>query len=257
LAALSGTDEIKVANEGDLTISSFTNNLGLSGIELSGQAADDKNVEVVTTGAITVDAPVTNGTVGKIILVAQGASSTDDVTINSTITGDDVKVYAGDSITLSDSASLQVKDAGNNYGYSSLQVIDDTATQGYGTTQLFYGINYNSSTSASSAGYASASVVISDYSTLESIVNVTEYSTLKLIIHGPTRRLLYVSPEQNDDYFNALNPSAEVAEQLNITSFGNVLISNDLEGLSLGGAEEGSIVIEEPVEDSEEEPEEE
>jgi hypothetical protein len=54
-----------------------------------------------------------------------------------------------------------------------------------------------------------------------------------------------------------LNPSAEIAEQLNITSFGNVLITNDLEGLSLGGAEEGSIVIEEPVEESEEESEEE
>ena len=75
LAALSTEGAIKVANTGALTISpvaSFTNNLGLSGITLSG--GTEANVEILTQSPITVDAPITNETIGKIILAAQGTN---------------------------------------------------------------------------------------------------------------------------------------------------------------------------------------
>ena len=246
LAALSTEGAIKVANTGDLTISpvaSFTNNLALSGIELSGLATDDNNVEIVTQGAITVDAPITNETVGKIILAAQGAAATDDVTINSTITGDAVEVYAGDEITLSSTASLQVKDAAATY--TSLQVQDVTSTRGYGTTKLHYGTNYDAG--ALSAGFALADdVAISDLATLESILEINNISSTKLVIYGPSRRLLYVAGDQNQEYFIALDPSVELAGEWNRSDMGNIFISNELTtGSFFQSDDEGSIEIEE------------
>ena len=244
LAALSDAGDIKIANTGGLTISpvaSFTNNLGLSGIELSGGA--EAKVEVLTQSPITVDAPITNETVGKIILAAQGTAATDDVTINSTITGDAVEVYAGDTITLSSTASLQVKDASATY--TSLQVHDVTSTQGYGTTKLHYGTNYDAG--ALSAGFALADdVVISDLATLESILEIKHINTTKLVIYGPSRRLLYVTDDQNQEYFIALDPSVELAGEWNRSDLGNVLISNELTTGSFFQSEEvGTIEIEE------------
>ncbi|MDA1048334.1 MAG: hypothetical protein O3A82_15585, partial [Verrucomicrobia bacterium] len=242
LAALSDTGAIKVANTGGLTISpvaSFTNNLGLSGIELSG--GTEANVEILTQSPITVDAPITNKTIGKIILAAQGTAATDDVTINSTITGDAVEVYAGDAITLSSTASLQVKDA--EATYTSLQVHDVTSTQGYGTTKLHYGTNYDAG--ALSAGFALAEVVISDLATLESIIDINNVSSTKLVIYGPSRRLLYVTDDQNQEYFIALDPSVELAGEWNRSDLGNVFISNELTGSFFQSTEEGTIEIEE------------
>ena len=244
LAALSDAGDIKIANTGGLTISpvaSFTNNLGLSGIELSGGA--EAKVEVLTQSPITVDAPITNETVGKIILAAQGTSATDDVTINSTITGDAVEVYAGDTITLSSTASLQVKDAAATY--TSLQVHDVTSTRGYGTTKLHYGTNYDAGTL--SAGFALADdVVISDLATLESILEINHVSSTKLVIYGPSRRLLYVTDDQNQEYFIALDPSVELAGEWNRSDMGNIFISNELTTGSFFQSEEvGTIEIEE------------
>jgi hypothetical protein len=244
LAALSDEGAIKVANTGALSISpvaSFTNNLGLSGITLSGGTA--ANVEVVTKSPITVDAPITNETVGKIILAAQGAAATDDVTINSTITGDAVEVYAGDEITLTSTASLHVKDASATY--TSLQVHDVTSTRGYGTTKLHYGTNYDAG--ALSAGFAlSDDVVISDLATLESILEINNISTTKLVIYGPSRRLLYVGGDQNQEYFIALDPSVELAGEWNRSDMGNIFISNELTTGSFFQSEEvGTIEIEE------------
>ncbi|MBT7924755.1 MAG: hypothetical protein HN627_10885, partial [Opitutae bacterium] len=244
LAALSTEGAIKVANTGDLTISpvaSFTNNLGLSGITLSG--GTKANVEVVTKSPISVDAPIKNETVGKIILAAQGATATDDVTINSTITGDAVEVYAGDEISLSSTASLQVKDASATY--TSLQVHDVTSTRGYGTTKLHYGTNYDSG--VLSAGFALADdVVISDLATLESILEINNISSTKLVIYGPSRRLLYVGGDQNQEYFIALDPSVELAGEWNRSDMGNIFISNELTtGSFFQSEDEGSIEIEE------------
>jgi hypothetical protein len=244
LAALSDESAIKVENTGALTISpvaSFTNNLGLSGITLSG--GTEANVEVVTKSPISVDAPIKNETVGKIILAAQGAAATDDVTINSTITGDAVEVYAGDEISLSSTASLQVKDASATY--TSLQVHDVTSTRGYGTTKLHYGTNYDSG--VLSAGFALADdVAISDLATLESILEINNISSTKLVIYGPSRRLLYVAGDQNQEYFIALDPSVELAGEWNRSDMGNIFISNELTtGSFFQSDDEGSIEIEE------------
>jgi hypothetical protein len=245
-AAKSAEGEIKVRNTGGLTIapvSDFNKHLDLSGVKLAGGA--NNKIDILTQSPITINAPIENGTTGLIILVAQGDLDTDDITINSTITGDAVEVYAGDSIELSATASLQIKDIANNYGYSSQQVIDASAALDYGTTKLYYGTNFDPDTEVSSVGYASASVVISDYATIESIVDVTEVSTIKLVIYGPTRRLLYVTPDQNHDYFNALDPTVEISSQWNQASVGNILITNDLSGSFLYSEKDGSIVIEE------------
>ncbi|MBU63733.1 MAG: hypothetical protein CMI26_14670 [Opitutae bacterium] len=244
LAALSDAGDIKIANTGGLTISpvaSFTKNLGLSGIALSGGA--EAKVEVLTQSPITVDAPITNETVGKIILAAQGTAATDDVTINSTITGDAVEVYAGDTITLSSTASLQVKDAAATY--TSLQVHDVTSTRGYGTTKLHYGTNYDSG--VLSSGFAMADdVVISDLATLESILEINHVSSTKLVIYGPSRRLLYVTDDQNQEYFIALDPSVELAGEWNRSDLGNIFISNELTtGSFFQSQEVGTIEIEE------------
>jgi hypothetical protein len=248
LAALSDAGDIKIANTGGLTISpvaSFTKNLGLSGITLSGVATGNQVVEVLTQSPITVNAPITNETIGKIVLAAQGVAVTDDVTINSTITGDAVEIYAGDSITLSSTASVQVKDAaGNNtYAYSSLQVLDATSARDYGTTKLHYGTNYNSG--VLSSGFALADVVISDLATLESIIDINNVSSTKLVIYGPSRRLLYVTDDQNQEYFIALDPSVELAGEWNRSDLGNVFISNELTGSFFQSTEEGTIEIEE------------
>jgi hypothetical protein len=245
-AAKSEEGEIKVRNTGGLTIapeSDFKEHLNLSGVRLVGGA--NNKVDILTQSPITINAPIENGSTGLIVLVAQGDLDTDDITINSTITGDAVEVYAGGSIELSATASLQIEDIANNYGYSSQQVIDASAALDYGTTKLYYGTNYDPETEVSSAGYVSASVVISDSATIESIVDVTEVYTVKLVIYGPTRRLLYVTPDQNHDYFNALDPTVEISSQWNQASFGNILITNDLSGSFLYSENDGSIVIEE------------
>ena len=170
-------------------------------------------------------------------------TATDDVTINSTITGDAVEVYAGDAITLSSTASLQVKDAAATY--TSLQVHDVTSTRGYGTTKLHYGTNYDAGTL--SAGFALADdVVISDLATLESILEINHVSSTKLVIYGPSRRLLYVTDDQNQEYFIALDPSVELAGEWNRSDMGNIFISNELTTGSFFQSEEvGTIEIEE------------
>jgi hypothetical protein len=187
LAAQSGTGNIDVVNTGGLVISELE---VIKGIQLTNEDASGK-ISLVAKSPLTVNA-VIDAKGGEVLLVASGSDATDDVTINSSIIGNSVDVYAGDSVAVLGDAKITSS-----------------------SFELNIGTNFDPETLTTSTGSASAGLVISNIAGLEQI----NFPSLG-IITGKARMKEFKSSGLllMDDYFNALNP---VSEQLvNLESIG-------------------------------------
>jgi hypothetical protein len=199
--------------------------LPLNGVELKSGTAATGKIDIKTRSPITVNAPITNSGEGQIILAALGNAATDDVTVNSSITGDDLAIYAGDSIILDAAASLVIVDSGNNYTESGDSSNYDLTGISGGYTKLYYGTDFTSGTIQS--GTSTADVVIHDLTLLNTVVEVTNSVRTDYIFDGMSNRLTYGTPEQIQDAYNLSDPNIETIDIWSSMNYGNVIMSND------------------------------
>jgi len=86
----------------------------LVGVQLTGGAVGD-NVQIITTGALTVNNAVTSASGGSVTLVAGGVALTDDLTINANVTtsgNGSISLFAGDSIQVTAPADVEASGTG-------------------------------------------------------------------------------------------------------------------------------------------------
>ena len=189
---------------------------------------------------IAVNAPISNATKGQIILAALGKEATDDITINSSITGDDLIVYAGDSILLTSAAKIKIVDEGNLYSESSTSANYDLTGISAGNTKLFYGTDFTSGNIAQ--GNVGANVdIAADSAILDTVVEVANSVRTEYIFDGVSNRLTYGTPEQIQDAYNLSDPNIESLDIWSSMNYGNVIMSND--HYELEDEEEANITI--------------
>ena len=227
LAASSDSGSIKLLNTGGLSIDDFStdSDLALDGVELKSGTVEEGKISLQTKSPITVNAPITNSGEGQIILAALGKEATDDITINSSISGDDLKVYAGDSIILNSSAVIDIVDSGNNHAQSSDSSNNDLTGISNGNTQFFYGTDFT--TGIVQQGVSSGNVIIQDSATLNTLVEVSNSVRTEYIFDGVSNRLTYGTPEQIQDTYNLSDPNLESLDIWSSLNYGNVIISNE------------------------------
>ena len=227
IAASSDSEYILLANTGGLTVDDYSTDtdLALNGVELKSGTAATGKIDLKTKSPITVNAPITNSGEGQIILAALGSALTDDITVNSSITGDDLEIYAGDSIILDSAARIVIFDSGNNYKSSSDSSNYDLTGISGGNTKLFYGTDFTTGTVQ--AGISSADVVIHDLTVLNTIVEVANSIRTEFIFDGVSNRLTYGTPEQIQDAYNLSDPNIESLDIWSSMNYGNVIMSND------------------------------
>jgi hypothetical protein len=227
IAASSDSEHILLANTGGLTVDNYSTDadLALNGVELKSGTAATGKIDLKTKSPITVNAPITNSGEGQIILAALGSAVTDDITINSSITGDDLEIYAGDSIILASAASLVIVDSGNNYKESTDSSNYDLTGISGGNTKLYYGTDFT--TGIVQAGVSTADVVIHDLTTLNTIVEVANSVRTDYIFDGVSNRLTYGTPDQIQDAYNLSDPNIESLDIWSSMNYGNVIMSND------------------------------
>ena len=199
--------------------------LALNGVSLVSDLTKKGKIDIRTKSPITVNAPISNSGQGQIILAALGNAATDDVTVNSSITGDDLEIYAGDSIILDAAASLVIVDSGNNYSESADSSNYDLTGISGGNTKLYYGTDFTTGTVQ--AGISTADVVIHDLTTLNTIVEVANSVRTDYIFDGVSNRLTYGTPDQIQDAYNLSDPNIESLDIWSSMNYGNVIMSND------------------------------
>ena len=158
-------------------------------------------------------------------MAALGNQATDDITINSSISGDDLEIYAGDSIILSADASLVIVDSGNNYSESADSSNYDLTGISGGYSKLFYGTDF--STGTIQAGVSTADVFINDATVLNTVIEVANSVRTEYIFDGVSNRLTYGTPEQIQDAYNLSDPNLETLDIWSSLNYGNVIFSND------------------------------
>ena len=227
LAASSDSGSIELLNTGGLSIDDFStdSDLPLNGVELKSGTAEEGKIDLKTKSPITVNAPITNLGEGQIILAALGKESTDDITINSSISGDDLMIYAGDSIILNSSANLVIVDSGNNHAQSSDSSNNDLTGISNGNSQFFYGTDFTNE--IVQQGASSGNVIIQDSATLKTLVEVSNSVRTEYIFDGISNRLTYGTPEQIQDAYNLSDPNLESLDIWSSLNYGNVIISNE------------------------------
>ena len=242
-STLEATDipAVLVSNTGGLAVDDYSTDadLALNGVSLVSDLTNKGKIDIRTKSPITVNAPITNSGEGQIILAALGNAATDDVTVNSSITGDDLAIYAGDSIILDAAASLVIVDSGNNYTESGDSSNYDLTGISGGYTKLYYGTDFTSGTIQS--GTSTADVVIHDLTLLNTVVEVTNSVRTDYIFDGMSNRLTYGTPEQIQDAYNLSDPNIETIDIWSSMNYGNVIMSN--EHYELEDEEEANITI--------------
>ena len=240
-AAKSDSGDIDLDNTGGLAINSFSSDpdLALDGVLISGTTSKS-NIDLKTKSPIAVNAPISNATKGQIILAALGKEATDDITINSSITGDDLIVYAGDSILLTSAAKIKIVDEGNLYSESSTSANYDLTGISAGNTKLFYGTDFTSGNIAQ--GNVGADVhIAADSAILDTVVEVANSVRTEYIFDGVSNRLTYGTPEQIQDAYNLSDPNIETLDIWSSMNYGNIIMSND--HYELEDEEEANITI--------------
>ncbi|MDO8282339.1 MAG: hypothetical protein Q7U10_06920, partial [Thermodesulfovibrionia bacterium] len=140
LAATTLTGDINIQNDGALATFDasgagipFGNGtlIGPDGVSITGPGGSDgDNITIIASSPFTVTggAPVLNAVGGDILLVADGITAADDMTINDTITASggngNITLYAGDDV------------------YQN----DDVTATGSGNISIYAGVDYNSGT---------------------------------------------------------------------------------------------------------------
>ena len=147
------------------------------------------------------------------------------MTVNSSITGDDLEIYAGDSIILDAAASLVIVDSGSNYSESADSSNYDLTGISGGNTKLYYGTDFTTGTVQ--AGISTADVVIHDLTILNTIVEVANSVRTDYIFDGVSNRLTYGTPDQIQDAYNLSDPNIESLDIWSSMNYGNVIMSND------------------------------
>ena len=218
---------VLVSNTGGLAVDDYSTDadLALNGVSLVSDLTKKGKIDIRTKSPITVNAPISNSGQGQIILAALGNAATDDVTVNSSITGDDLEIYAGDSIILDAAASLVIVDSGNNYSESADSSNYDLTGISGGNTKLYYGTDFTTGTVQ--AGISTADVVIHDLTTLNTIVEVANSVRTDYIFDGVSNRLTYGTPDQIQDAYNLSDPNIESLDIWSSMNYGNVIMSND------------------------------
>jgi hypothetical protein len=218
---------VLVSNTGGLAVDDYSTDadLALNGVSLVSDLTKKGKVDIRTKSPITVNAPISNSGHGQIILAALGNAATDDVTVNSSITGDDLEIYAGDSIILDAAASLVIVDSGNNYSESGDSSNYDLTGISGGNTKLYYGTDFTTGTVQ--AGISTADVVIHDLTNLNTIVEVANSVRTDYIFDGVSNRLTYGTPDQIQDAYNLSDPNIESLDIWSSMNYGNVIMSND------------------------------
>ena len=240
-AAKSDSGDIDLDNTGGLAINSFSSDpdLALDGVLISGTTTKS-NIDLKTKSPIAVNAPISNATKGQIILAALGKEATDDITINSSITGDDLIVYAGDSILLTSAAEIKIVDEGNLYSESSTSSNYDLTGIRAGNTKLYYGTDFTSGNIAQ--GNVGADVhIAADSAILDTVVEVANSVRTEYIFDGVSNRLTYGTPEQIQDAYNLSDPNIESLDIWSSMNYGNVIMTND--HYELEDEEEANITI--------------
>jgi len=214
LTATTDSEGINIANTGGLTITS-------AGVTAKGTKAND--ITITAKSPITVNGPIQNATSGKIILVAEGATASDDITINNTLTALTVDLYAGDSIIINDNGAIDLSVANSS---------------SVGTATLNYGTNFANQTVAK--GLASAGVIISDSANIAAITDYVIVGEKVMSLDGTDDSLLFTTSDRSQDFYNALDPSAEVSSTWNFGDSGNVIVDSFVDQPM---SDEGSIEI--------------
>ena len=194
VAAQSATGDINVVNTGGLVISELDN---VQGVKLTSTDASGK-ISLVAKSPLTINAEV-NAMQGEVLLVAAGSDTADDVTINSNILGKSVDVFAGDSIEVTDGATIVSP-----------------------TFELNVGTNYDITTATTTSGSTTASIALSSIAGLEkiSIPSVGVITGKGRVTQFSSKGIIFM-----DDYLNALNPALE--ETVNLNEIG---VTGSIEG---------------------------
>jgi hypothetical protein len=239
--AASEVPSVLISNTGGLAVDDYSTDadLALKGVSLVSDLTNKGKIDIRTKSPITVNAPISNSGQGQVILAALGNAATDDVTVNSSITGDDLEIYAGDSIILDAAASLVIVDSGNNYTASGDSSNYDLTGISGGYTKLYYGTDFTGGTIKS--GTSTADVVIHDLTLLNTVVEVTNSVRTDFIFDGMSNRLTYGTPEQIQDAYNLSDPNIESIDIWSSINYGNVIMSN--EHYELEDEEEANITI--------------
>ena len=171
-------------------------------------------IDLRTKSPITVNAPIKNLGEGKILLAALGKEAADDITINSTITGDDLEVYAGDSIILNPTANI---------------VIVDPVTNQKGNAEFFFGTDISTTSPDDKIikleGASGANIFIKENAVLNTLVDVSSSVTTQYSFDGVSSRLINATQGNRHDNFS--DPNLETSNLWSSVDYGNVIISNE------------------------------
>ena len=164
-------------------------------------------------------------------MAATGASASDTLVVNAAIStgGTDstatIDLYAGGSITLGSSASLSSSNT-NNVRIST---------------------NYDPATGTTSQGNVGSTVTISTIS-ISGGLSVADHGSVGLTVDS-NARVQTTTQDQVSDYFNALEPLLEVANEWDASDAGTLQASIGLGEISLDCGTEASIEVEDEVDE--------
>ena len=186
-AAQSTNGDINILNTGGLVISELDN---IKGVQFTDKDASGK-ISLVAKSPLIINAPV-DAKGGDVLLVASGTESVDDITVKSSIIGNMVDLYAGDSISIEGSGKIDSPEV-----------------------DLIVGANYDITTGEISSGSSTAGL------SLNSTVGLKKVNIPSIGIIAGTGRVSEFSQTGIvfiDDYLNALNPILE--ESVNLVDLG-------------------------------------
>jgi hypothetical protein len=116
LAASTDSGDIHLINAGGLTLGSVN---GLSGVTILDSGDDnsgDDHIRIRAAGLVAVASPVVNHAGGDIVLAAEGTVATDNLMVGANISATggagNIRLYAGNSISLSDAVTISAVGVG-------------------------------------------------------------------------------------------------------------------------------------------------
>ena len=163
---------------------------------------------------MTINAPV-DAKSGTLTLAAAGNTATDDIIINSTLSGASAAIYAGDSITLDEKAELSSS-----------------------ATELFVATNYDPATQSTSTGNSGGKLAVTNPN-ISFVLNDREVGTMT---DGRVYDFSPIGIIFMDDYFNALEPVLEFSAQSSELGISGIGLSHT-DGVELENS--GEVVVEE------------
>ncbi len=208
-ASFDAVDDSAITLDGALSLDSLTFDGGAVTISEAG-GMDVTGVNEATT----------------LTLVAPGTASTDSINVNSNskITANSANLYAAGSVTVGSSAQLTMSEE----------------------TGLWFSTKYDNG-AVSGVYTSSGTISISQSSTIVGGLIIAEYGQQLLNIDSKSR-IRVASADQVVDYFNALEPSLEVADQWDATDAGALQASIGLGAITLDTGESANVEVEEEEE---------